>query len=234
MDTDGRGKTASTSVYTCRLFNADPRTCSTVSERRCDEIEKRLQYTRYCRAEKTRFNRSRSKQLHPRAGLRHGIYRGYWAGFATYGPFSAIYFVVYEQWKVLCVRATSASSEESLSMPFHLAGGVLAGAVAAIATSPIDAIKTRMQASTPSSACLAGRPPCDALALLPAGLRARRGHRGDGGRHAARPRHRRPHQADPPPPPLPPLPRVWLRHACVGHHFAALVRRSVALMKFPE
>ena len=49
-------------------------------------------------------------------------------------------------------------------MPFHLTGGVLAGAVAAIATSPIDAIKTRMQASThPRLALLGARP----VTLLP-------------------------------------------------------------------
>jgi hypothetical protein len=79
-----------------------------------------------------------------RTGLRHGVYCGYWAGLATYGPFSAIYFMVYEKWKLQCAQFLD-RTVESLSMPYHLSGGVVAGSVAAAATSPIDAIKTRMQ-----------------------------------------------------------------------------------------
>ena len=119
-------------------------------------------------------------------------------------------------------------------MPFHLAGGVLAGAVAAIATSPIDAIKTRMQASThPRLALLGARP----VTLLPCCLQVYGRGAGIAATAAAMLRGHGTAaftRLTPPPPPLPPLPRVWLRHACVGHHFAALVRRSVALMKFPE
>ncbi len=81
-----------------------------------------------------------------RTGLLHGVYCGYWAGLATYGPFSAIYFMVYEKWKLLYGQFVDRNgSVESLSMPYHLGGGIIAGSFAAAATSPIDAIKTRMQ-----------------------------------------------------------------------------------------
>ena len=115
-------------------------------------------------------------------------------------------------------------------MPFHLTGGVLAGAVAAIATSPIDAIKTRMQASThPRLALLGARP----VTLLPCCLQVYGRGAGIAATAAAMLRGHGTAAFTRLTPP-PPLPRVWLRHAWVGHHFALLVRRSAALMTFPE
>jgi hypothetical protein len=84
-------------------------------------------------------------QILCRPGFRDGLFRGDWAGLATYGPFSAIYFVVYEQWKLRCSRFLESRTVDSLTMPYHLSGGIVAGSVAAVTTAPIDAIKTRMQ-----------------------------------------------------------------------------------------
>jgi len=76
-------------------------------------------------------------------GLSRGLLRGYCSGMATYGPFSAIYFGIYEQWKKIC--AGYAGSVDSLHTGHYVAGGTIAGTVAAAATSPIDLIKTRIQ-----------------------------------------------------------------------------------------
>jgi uncharacterized protein (DUF849 family) len=40
-----------------------------------------------------------------------GIYRGYGATLASFGPFSALYFMLYENWKALALRLRSSESE---------------------------------------------------------------------------------------------------------------------------
>jgi len=66
-------------------------------------------------------------------GLR-GLYRGFLLTFATYGPFSAIYFWSYEKLTGLAGR-------------YPLFCGTLAGALAGAATQPVDWLKTRVQVS---------------------------------------------------------------------------------------
>ena len=68
-----------------------------------------------------------------RDGLR-GLYRGFLLTFATYGPFSAIYFWSYD----LFTRHMG---------QYPLINGTLAGAVAGVATQPVDWLKTRVQVS---------------------------------------------------------------------------------------
>ncbi|EKX37452.1 hypothetical protein GUITHDRAFT_97273 [Guillardia theta CCMP2712] len=76
-------------------------------------------------------------------GLMQGLMRGYWSGIATYGPFSAIYFMTYERFKLDCMRYKLTSGK--LNTAHFIVGGFFAGTVAAIATAPIDLIKTRIQ-----------------------------------------------------------------------------------------
>eukprot|EP00288_Rhodomonas_lens_P020073 CAMPEP_0177689344 /NCGR_PEP_ID=MMETSP0484_2-20121128/137_1 /TAXON_ID=354590 /ORGANISM="Rhodomonas lens, Strain RHODO" /LENGTH=337 /DNA_ID=CAMNT_0019199723 /DNA_START=164 /DNA_END=1174 /DNA_ORIENTATION=- len=91
-------------------------------------------------------------------GFFNGLQRGYWSGMATYGPFSAIYFMIYENFKSFCVKreikvgsaplagsSSISSAEARLHTGHFVVGGFLAGTVAAIATAPIDLVKTRMQ-----------------------------------------------------------------------------------------
>eukprot|EP00040_Diaphanoeca_grandis_P019812 m.104950 g.104950 ORF g.104950 m.104950 type:complete len:370 (-) comp27606_c0_seq2:86-1195(-) len=73
-------------------------------------------------------------------GIR-GFYRGWGAGVATYGPFSAAYFMTYEQMKVWL----DVSPNDPGASWQHLLCGVTAGATAGALTQPIDAIKTRLQ-----------------------------------------------------------------------------------------
>jgi solute carrier family 25 iron transporter 28/37 len=80
--------------------------------------------------------------VYAEGGLRNGLMRGYFSGIATYGPFSAIYFLTYERFKDLCLQR---SCGRELGTEHFVAGGLVAGTVAAVATSPIDLIKTRIQ-----------------------------------------------------------------------------------------
>jgi len=72
-----------------------------------------------------------------------------WTGFlpalAVYCPFVGIYFVIYEQSKLIFCRIRGCTSGDALPFPYHLVGGATAGAIAAALTSPLDIIKTRIQ-----------------------------------------------------------------------------------------
>jgi len=79
-------------------------------------------------------------------GMCRGLMKGYWSGMATYGPFSAIYFMMYENWKVACMKwTTQHARHDELNTGHYVAGGFIAGSAAAVATAPIDLIKTRIQ-----------------------------------------------------------------------------------------
>jgi len=79
-------------------------------------------------------------EIWKREGL-SGIYRGYGATLASFGPFSALYFMVYEQFKALAAPSTSAE------LPFSstLLCSCSAGAIASWCTSPLDMAKLRLQ-----------------------------------------------------------------------------------------
>mmetsp|Transcript_16024 Transcript_16024/g.37350 ORF Transcript_16024/g.37350 Transcript_16024/m.37350 type:complete len:368 (-) Transcript_16024:675-1778(-) len=77
-------------------------------------------------------------------GMRNGLMRGYWSGLATYGPFSAMYFVVYEKYKL----SLKSYLQRDLHTGHFSVGGFIAGAIAAVVTAPIDLVKTRIQVST--------------------------------------------------------------------------------------
>ena len=94
-----------------------------------------------------------------------GLWRGIAAGWITWGPFSALYFWCYEASKQRLLKASSVSSllvtaracpnsnpipdpklsSTDLTFAGRLLCGVLAGAVGAAVTQPIDAVKLRMQ-----------------------------------------------------------------------------------------
>jgi hypothetical protein len=90
-----------------------------------------------------------------------GVYRGYGATLASFGPFSAIYFSGYEQCKSMLlarmhpdhegrVRAARLAGhapplEPELGFFAYAFCGGLAGSVATILTNPLDLVKLRMQ-----------------------------------------------------------------------------------------
>ena len=71
-----------------------------------------------------------------------GVYRGYGATLASFGPFSAFYFMFVEQMKASLKLATK---QEELSFPQLVTTCALAGGAAALCTAPMDLVKVRMQ-----------------------------------------------------------------------------------------
>jgi len=74
-----------------------------------------------------------------------GLYKGYWATLASFGPMSATYFMFYEQLRARLVRRVGGDAAAVPHAQFWLAGG-LAGGAAAWITTPLDLVKLRMRA----------------------------------------------------------------------------------------
>ena len=70
-----------------------------------------------------------------------GLWRGYFAGLAVWGPFSATYFAAYEALR----RAMGSGDEKEASAKESIPAGLGAGASAALLTQPLDCAKTRIQ-----------------------------------------------------------------------------------------
>ncbi|RLN50265.1 hypothetical protein BBJ28_00003747 [Nothophytophthora sp. Chile5] len=71
-----------------------------------------------------------------------GLYKGYNATLLSFGPFSALYFMLYEQSKAL---AQTRLGVQELPAHYTLASAALAGATASFLTNPLDLIKLRLQ-----------------------------------------------------------------------------------------
>jgi Mitochondrial carrier protein len=97
------------------------------------------------------------RQILQTEGIR-GIYRGYGATLASFGPFSALYFVFYEYFKnyihaSLSLQSlpgsntTKSVSSHYVEIPFHwtVACAASAGGLASFLTSPLDMAKLRLQ-----------------------------------------------------------------------------------------
>jgi hypothetical protein len=82
-------------------------------------------------------------QISKNEGLR-GIYKGYGATLASFGPFSALYFMFYEKFKLWSKQY---DGQESMSLPFQwtVISSAGAGALASFLTSPLDMAKLRLQ-----------------------------------------------------------------------------------------
>lgn len=81
-----------------------------------------------------------------------GIYKGYGATLASFGPFSALYFVFYEQFKLSSKeyylnnnKASSSNHDDDLPLPWIILSSASAGALASWMTSPLDMAKLRLQ-----------------------------------------------------------------------------------------
>ena len=77
-----------------------------------------------------------------------GIYRGYAATLASFGPFSALYFVFYEQFKEMARQgwpSLSSPSATDLSFSATVLCAATAGGLASWLTSPLDMAKLRLQ-----------------------------------------------------------------------------------------
>lgn len=83
------------------------------------------------------------KQIVRTEGLK-GIYKGYWATLASFGPFSAIYFMMYEQFKS-AARERKGCQDGDLPLINLVTSSCCAGALASWLTSPLDMAKLLLQ-----------------------------------------------------------------------------------------
>ena len=95
------------------------------------------------------------RQIAKNEGL-SGIYRGYGATLASFGPFSALYFVVYER-----LKQFSRQPNDDRDLPFSsiVLCSCTAGAFASWLTSPLDMAKLRLQVQRGNVANVASEPP---------------------------------------------------------------------------
>ena len=74
-----------------------------------------------------------------------GLFKGYWLGLATYGPFVAIYWTLYEQFKILSKNLLRVETVDDLPFYGYLGASATASGISAVITCPLDVIKTRIQ-----------------------------------------------------------------------------------------
>jgi hypothetical protein len=77
------------------------------------------------------------------------LYRGIFAGWAVWCPFSAIYFATFERVneKLLSMQPSPEVTKQR-RFGLDLLSGMTAGAIGGVLTQPLDALKTRLQVST--------------------------------------------------------------------------------------
>jgi len=82
-----------------------------------------------------------------------GVYRGYTATLLSFGPFSALYFLFYEQFKATASSALHGADAPQQTLPFwaSLGVGAAAGSCAAVVTNPLDLAKLRLQVQRASA-----------------------------------------------------------------------------------
>lgn len=102
-----------------------------------DVVKERLQVSSFYRNEWNALQKIARTE-----GFAGGIYKGYGATLASFGPFSALYFVFYEKLKVW---ASPSSSLTELSFYQYLLCSCTAGGLASWLTSPLDMAKLRLQ-----------------------------------------------------------------------------------------
>uniref|UniRef100_K3X8A2 Mitochondrial carrier protein n=1 Tax=Globisporangium ultimum (strain ATCC 200006 / CBS 805.95 / DAOM BR144) TaxID=431595 RepID=K3X8A2_GLOUD len=71
-----------------------------------------------------------------------GFYKGFVASMVSFGPYSSLYFMLYEKNKAMAKAYLGA---EHLPPQFTLAGAALASATASFLTNPLDLVKLRIQ-----------------------------------------------------------------------------------------
>jgi len=91
-----------------------------------------------------------------------GFYRGYGATVMSFGPFSALYFMFYEELKIFVDRTFYGRRNEGFvasEMPFgsFILCGASAGAAASFCTNPLDIVKLRLQVQRQANVCSTGQ-----------------------------------------------------------------------------
>ena len=95
------------------------------------------------------------RQIWKLEGIR-GVYKGYGATLMSFGPFSAFYFVFYEQMKKKSLQLRGVDSVDDLPFFQHMANSVFAGMAASFVTNPLDLVKLRLQVQRGGNAVPSG------------------------------------------------------------------------------
>eukprot|EP00439_Symbiodinium_sp_Y106_P058155 s1076_g8.t1 len=74
-----------------------------------------------------------------------GLYKGYYATLASFGPFSALYFAFYEQARKAVAACAGKPDPKSLPPALTLLASASAGTAASVVTCPLDLAKLRLQ-----------------------------------------------------------------------------------------
>lgn len=85
-----------------------------------------------------------------------GFYRGYGATLLSFGPFSALYFMFYEEGKKFLKLEESNDKVSRVDFAKYMLCGALAGAAASFLTNPLDLVKLRLQVQRSSTAAGTG------------------------------------------------------------------------------
>jgi hypothetical protein len=113
-----------------------------------DVIKQRLQVQKQSSSGEVKYRHSfHAAQLIVKEEGFRGLYRGFWTGLATYGPYVSFYFALYEQIKLYAASERMLNTKDVYQLPFYvyLGGSAIAATVSAAATCPLDVVKTRVQ-----------------------------------------------------------------------------------------
>ena len=91
-----------------------------------------------------------------------GLYRGYGATLASFGPFSALYFAFYEPLKSAAAQRSGTAMGSPLPLTWQVAVACAAGGSASLLTNPLDLAKLRLQVQRSGGCTSAG---ADAFAV---------------------------------------------------------------------
>ena len=120
-----------------------------------DVVKERMQVQNATGAVYYSNTRDAIRQIMRREGL-IGLYRGYGATIASFGPFSALYFAFYERLKAEVLERKGFTTSQSLPLPWQIATASTAGAAASFLTNPLDIVKLRLQVQRGMAAAAAG------------------------------------------------------------------------------
>ncbi|KAF0683609.1 Aste57867_24375 [Aphanomyces stellatus] len=111
-----------------------------------DVVKERMQVQSKASAHYYKSTADAIKTIYRTEGVR-GLYRGYGATLWSFGPFSAFFFLFYEQNKAIAEDFHRKPNEPHIDVPFAslLACSMTASAGASLVTNPLDLVKLRLQ-----------------------------------------------------------------------------------------
>mmetsp|Transcript_15029 Transcript_15029/g.27054 ORF Transcript_15029/g.27054 Transcript_15029/m.27054 type:complete len:338 (-) Transcript_15029:68-1081(-) len=108
-----------------------------------DVVKERLQVQSDLNTKYT-GNLNAVRTIYTKEGL-GGVYKGYGATLLSFGPFSALFLMLNEEFKERVKKALNKKSDKDVPFALFMATGASAGSIAAFLTNPLDKAKLRLQ-----------------------------------------------------------------------------------------